>query len=61
MSGLQDEIHICASNKHNFIRFEWGEQATSLQINPTTNELRIAHISPTWAIGSDRGYTVDLN
>ena len=37
-----------------------GEQATSLQIIPTTNELCIAYIGQTWADGSHRGWTGDM-
>lgn len=37
-----------------------GEQATSLQIIPTTNELCIAYISQTWADGTHRGWVGDM-
>ena len=37
-----------------------GEQATSLQIIPTKNELCIAYISQTWADGTHRGWIGDM-
>ena len=37
-----------------------GEQATSLQIIATTNELCIAYIGQTWADGAHRGWTGDM-
>ena len=37
-----------------------GEQATILQIIPTTNELCIAYIGQTWADGTHRGWTGDM-
>ncbi len=37
-----------------------GEQATYLQIIPTTNELCIAYISQTWADGGQRGWVGDM-
>ena len=37
-----------------------GEQATSLQIIPTTNELCIAYVSQTWADGTHRGWLGDM-
>ncbi|KAF6229672.1 hypothetical protein HO173_011318 [Letharia columbiana] len=37
-----------------------GEQATALQIIPTTNELCIAYIAQTWADGTHRGWTGDM-
>ena len=37
-----------------------GEQATTLQIIPTSNELCIAYLGQTWADGSHRGWTGDM-
>lgn len=37
-----------------------GEQATSLRIIPTTNELCIAYITQEWADGSHRGWLGDM-
>lgn len=37
-----------------------GEQATSLQIIPTTNALCIAYITQTWADGTHRGWMGDI-
>ena len=37
-----------------------GEQATSLHIIPTSNELCIAYISQTWADGTHRGWIGDM-
>ena len=37
-----------------------GEQATTLQIIPSTNELCIAYISQTWADGTHRGWLGDM-
>ena len=37
-----------------------GEQATALQIIPTTNELCIAYIGQTWSDGTHRGWVGDM-